>query len=73
MPEITLSPSTSDGQNGWYKTAVNVTITTETELPIHYRLVRNGVTAENEADITYTNGFTIDTVRHNKDICMDSK
>jgi len=65
MPEITLAPSTSDGQNSWYKTAVNVTITTETELPIHYRLVRNGITAENEADIIYEGSFTIDTVRRN--------
>ena len=61
MPEITLAPSTSDGQNSWYKTAVNVTITTET----HYRIMRNGITAENEADIIYEGSFTIDTVRRN--------
>ena len=62
MPEITLIPSIADGQNGWYKTAINVTITTETELPIHYRLVKNGITSENEGDVIYTSSFTIDTV-----------
>ena len=74
-PTIVLSPEIPDGQNNWYKTPVNVTITTDNEnnKEIHYRIMRNGITAENEADITYTETFTIDTLRNNQNICMDSR
>ena len=63
-PTIVLSPETPDGQNNWYKTPVNVTITTDNEnnKEIHYRIVRNGIVAENEEDIKYTGSFTIDTI-----------
>ena len=74
-PVIALTPSEPDGQNGWYRNAVNVTITTDSPSAkeIHYRIVRNGITAENEADITFTETFTIDTLRNNQNICMDSR
>ena len=74
-PVIALTPSEPDGQNGWYRNAVNVTITTDSPSAkeIHYRIMRNGITAENEADITYTETFTINTLRNNKNICMDSR
>ena len=63
-PTIVLSPEIPDGQNNWYKTPVNVTITTDNEnnKEIHYRIVRNGIVAENEEDIKYTGSFTIDTI-----------
>ena len=74
-PVIALSPSEPDGQNGWYRNAVNVTITTDSPSAkeIHYRIMRNGITPENEADITFTETFTIDTLRNNQNICMDSR
>ena len=74
-PVIALTPSEPDGQNGWYRNSVNVTITTDSPSAkeIHYRIMRNGITAENEADITYTETFTINTLRNNKNICMDSR
>ena len=64
MPTITLSPSEADGKNGWYRQAVNVTITAESEevKEIRYRIVRNGITSEEEEDILYTGAFTIDTI-----------
>ena len=70
---IALTPKEANGKNGWYTTPVNVNITTIDENEIHYRIVRNGITAENEADITYGGTFTIDTLRNNQNICMDSR
>ena len=75
MPTITLSPSEADGKNGWYRQAVNVTITAESEevKEIRYRIVRNGITSEEEEDILYTGEFTIDSLRKYRYICMVNK
>ena len=75
MPTIALSPNQADGKNGWYKQAVNVTITAESEevKEIRYRVVRNGITSEDEENLLYTESFTIDTNRNNKNICMDNR
>ena len=74
-PVIALSPSEPDGQNGWYRNAVNVTITTDSPSAkeIHYRIMRNGITQEEETDIVFTETFTIDTLRNNQNIRMDSR
>ena len=63
---IALTPKEANGKNGWYTTPVNVNIKAIDENEIHYRIVRNGITAENEADITYGGTFTIDTIGQTK-------
>ncbi|MCI8519119.1 MAG: hypothetical protein HFJ51_03305, partial [Clostridia bacterium] len=63
-PQISLSPETPDGDNNWYKTEVSVTITTDSPSAkdIHYRLVKNGITAPEEEDIVYNGAFKISTL-----------
>ena len=63
-PIITVNPASPDGENDWYKTPVKVTLSTDNpnNKEIHYRIVRNGIVAENEEDIKYTGSFTIDTI-----------
>ncbi|MCI8654939.1 MAG: hypothetical protein HFJ48_03570, partial [Clostridia bacterium] len=63
-PKISLSPETPDGDNNWYKTEVSVTITTDSPSAkdIHYRLVKNGITAPEEEDIVYNGAFKISTL-----------
>jgi len=58
-PKISLSPAEPDGDNNWYKTEVNVTITTDSPSAkdIHYRLVKNGITISEEEDIVYNETF----------------
>ncbi|MCI8518977.1 MAG: hypothetical protein HFJ51_02460, partial [Clostridia bacterium] len=63
-PLIILSPATPDGDNNWYRTQISVTLTTNSPSAkdIHYRLVRNGITAPEEEDIVYNEAFKIDSL-----------